>query len=287
MSTIQTNINKFEQKLKKEKLSADTVKNYLSDTNHLKVWAADNNIKSLTKQNILKYISYLKMNNVSDSSINRKLATLRRLAKFLNDDFMSDIKNAGITNKFTQQIDTNNENKQNLTTSYVALFILMIAFIAISNYASSKQSGIPVNTSNTPIIISDKIVVDRADLAHLPSDPIVSNDTPVIQIPQNDQELYFRLATSQNDNTYYYLNEDNINTNNINSAISGGVILHAGNTETAVYHPRITVDSKIVLTPQGSTGNNVLYINLVNDGIFMINSDEPLMSDVRVNWIAY
>jgi site-specific recombinase XerD len=106
MSKIINNINEFENSLKQEKLSADTIKNYLSDTNHFKVWAADNKIKVLNKQNILRYISYLKMKKVSDSSINRKLATLRRLAKFLNEDFMAEIKNAGITNKFTKRHKT-------------------------------------------------------------------------------------------------------------------------------------------------------------------------------------
>lgn len=286
MSTIITNITKFEQSLKLENLSPDTIKNYLSDTNHFKVWADKNNIKSLSKQNILKYISYLKMEKISDSSINRKLATLRRFAKYLNVDFMSNIKNAGVTNKFTQQIDTLNENKQNLTASYIALFAIMIIFIAASNYATSKQNGTPINTSTSPIIIGDKIIIDKSDLGYIQVDPIVSGYEPVTRIPKNDQDLFFKLSAVQDNTNYSYLNDDNFASTSVKQTLSGSVIIHAGDNETAVYHPLIAPDSQIILTPQDSTGNNVLYVSLVNDGIFMLNSDEPLPNDVRVNWIA-
>src|SRR3989338_1801850 len=78
----------FRKFLHAENISADTLKNYLSDLRHFLGWIVQNgrpltNLDSIVKEHILSYKSYLSANNVSVITINRSLSTLRKFFQFL------------------------------------------------------------------------------------------------------------------------------------------------------------------------------------------------------------
>lgn len=288
MSGISRQINQFEDKLTKSKLSSTTLRNYLSDTGHFKKWAQENSIESLNKQSILEYISFLKLNNISDSSINRKLSTLRRLEKFLNQNFMNSIKNAGVTNKFTSTIDEYKQDRLRLNNSYIGVFVIMFVVAMATNYLVARQIGVPMS-DHEAISWENKFTGSAKELRFIPKDSISNSQTMVAkaaEVPSSDVDLTFRLsADPTSNNQAYYADRVGV-SNNVTYSVSGSVLLPSGSKDIVVYHPAIRPDSIIILTPRSSTGNNVLYTGLVDTGRFMINSDNSVPSNVVVDWIA-
>jgi site-specific recombinase XerD len=105
-------------------LSSKSHKNYRSDLNHFVAWAIlkmrsfGSFIENLTEAvpflnpDIAKeYMSFMKLNNSPEKTINRRLSTLRHLSRFLtasqiiDSDFMSQIENISHATKAKPQID--------------------------------------------------------------------------------------------------------------------------------------------------------------------------------------
>jgi hypothetical protein len=68
------------------------------------------------------------------------------------------------------------------------------------------------------------------------------------------------------------------------NATVGTVTLAAGQTEITIQNPSLTPNSMVYLTPNGSTGNQVVYIKNKTSNSFAIAIDQPLTQNVDINW---
>ncbi len=80
---------KFKDFLRAENISADTLKNYLSDIRHFLGWLSynkllDKTFEKINSTHILQYKSYLESSKVPVITINRRLSTLRKFFTFLH-----------------------------------------------------------------------------------------------------------------------------------------------------------------------------------------------------------
>lgn len=94
----QTLLSQFKPWLRDKKLSAVSVKNYISDTRGFLAWLKRQHKLPHSAQDFLEYTSYLQTHRTPRSSLNRKLASLRHFASFLHQsyalpNFVSQIKN--------------------------------------------------------------------------------------------------------------------------------------------------------------------------------------------------
>jgi hypothetical protein len=76
------------------------------------------------------------------------------------------------------------------------------------------------------------------------------------------------------------------------NATSGKGVLPAWTTEFTVYNPKVSNDTLIYVTPEGSTQNKVLFVSAkqaedpINgiSGYFKIAVDSPIDTDIQFNW---
>lgn len=61
--------------------------------------------------------------------------------------------------------------------------------------------------------------------------------------------------------------------------------ISAGETSVVVKTKAASKNSKIYITPVGSTGNEVIYLDQINDGeSFAVKIDDPVKDDINFNW---
>ncbi|MFA5532702.1 MAG: hypothetical protein WDA13_03880, partial [Candidatus Shapirobacteria bacterium] len=75
------------------------------------------------------------------------------------------------------------------------------------------------------------------------------------------------------------------------NATAGTATLPSGKTELIISTDKITADSMVYITPLASTNNQVLYVKSKNistsnptDSSFTISLDNPLVTDLQINW---
>jgi len=75
------------------------------------------------------------------------------------------------------------------------------------------------------------------------------------------------------------------------NATAGTANLPSSKTEIIIYNPKLTANSMVYLTPQGSTNNQVVYVkNKFVDELdsslsyFTIALDQPLVNNLDINW---
>ena len=69
-----------------------------------------------------------------------------------------------------------------------------------------------------------------------------------------------------------------------NNATAGFITLATGQTEVTINNSRLTANSMVYLTPNGSTQNQVPYIKNKTEDNFTIAIDSPLDHDIDINW---
>lgn len=109
---------KFKNFLRAGNISADTLKNYLSDIRHFTGWLSANSkpdikplSESLSQSTVEGYKEYLKSNSVPAITINRRLSSLRKFFDFLIDEAMISINTARLVHNI-QKAPKVNEIKQ-------------------------------------------------------------------------------------------------------------------------------------------------------------------------------
>ncbi len=86
-------LEQFKSSLEREEKTHSTIKNYLSDLNHFFLWTANqtpfttqNLFNILSESHLQAYLTYLKLSHTSTSVINRRLSSIKKLARFCHSE---------------------------------------------------------------------------------------------------------------------------------------------------------------------------------------------------------
>lgn len=165
-------------------------------------------------------------------------------------------------------------NSNNIETTSDTLFI--------------QPSGVgAVNILNSKLIVSDDgSITVNAKIAGTDANFSGSLIANLLKTPnlEADTATIGKLIIASSST----LPEITTTTNTTTNATAGTTALTAGTTEITINNPKLTQDSMVYLTPNGSTQNQVVYVKNKNIGdstpSFTIGIDSTLPSDLSVNW---
>ncbi len=104
-SSVKSMLSDFRHWLRHKKLSAVSVKNYLSDVHQFLHWSKPPSLVAIGYPLVANYVSHLDSLNSPRSTINRKLAALRQLGLFLETTYQLPNPAANLTNIPEDPID--------------------------------------------------------------------------------------------------------------------------------------------------------------------------------------
>jgi len=124
------------------------------------------------------------------------------------------------------------------------------------------------NASINGSLIANMIQAETASFDSLSTNQIkIATDSAQVIIAESG---FAALATSSAELT--------------SNATAGTVNLPLGKTELIISNNKLTPDSMVYLTPNGSTQNQVVYVKQKTIDSFTIAIDQPLDNDVAINW---
>jgi hypothetical protein len=157
----------------------------------------------------------------------------------------------------------------------------------ITGTEASFSGSLIANLLKTPTLEADVATVGKLNIATESSLPVGLGITD--SIATNSASPIIDTVIASDSVAISATQSASITTN----ATAGTAILTAGTTEIIINNPKLSANSMIYLTPNGSTQNQVVYVkskyisNPTSDSLtsnFTIALDNPLTSDVTINW---
>lgn len=274
-------------------LSRQTYANYKSDTDMFLEWIAKdlavekNRLENfnflalyVNRTSTKKYHDYLQARYKSNATILRKITSLNHLTRYLNNyKLITDLPK--ISN-----LKTNKYSSRKELLPYAAMFSIFALAGIFSNNSSPfsypvipsaniQQTRLP-SSVNAPLATRSvyQFPTTQRDIITLTDDPSFS--VVVNSVPEAQEDLIFMINQEQVESS----------SQTTDQLITGIGSIPAGSTLTVLYHPEISDQSHLLLTPTSPLYGQTLYISKTADGYATVAIEEPIQHNISFNWLT-
>lgn len=265
---MDNNFSDFKEYLKKNGVSVNSIKFYVSDVRLFMKWIKKTSgSEKLNKEAFESYETFLKFSNLPPQTVNRKLSSLRKFASYLVSRKKLPASNLKITNKpknkNTKYINLRNvysflhKNLQSYFVFFILILIVSLILLFIQN--RNKLNSLFETVSTNKLDLPQHIDLNSED--YQKNLGKVANSGPS-DIKVDSDPL---LSTS---NGYLY----------------GRSQIEPGSVSKKIFVPGLNTSSYVFLTPLSPS---FIFISEQSDGYFVVSINSPTDYPIKFNWLAY